>query len=76
MVPNPSPANECGPPCTHSTWLNSKFFTGDVGIGWTPTEPGFITLNVPGLGAFPVFPQSLLKRPGGGVVCIKAAGPA
>lgn len=66
IVPNPNPAYECEPPCTHGTQLNLKFFTKVVEIGCTPTDSGFTTLNFPSPGALPVFLQSLLKGPGGG----------
>lgn len=38
----------------HSTWLNSVFLIGGVGIEWTPTEAGFIISNLPSLEALAV----------------------
>jgi hypothetical protein len=49
---------------------------GGVGIGWAPTEAGFITSNHPSLEALPVILQHLPMGPGGSAICIKAAGPA
>lgn len=46
------------------------------GIGWTPTEAGFITLNLPSLETLLVILRSLPKGPGGRAVRIKDAGPA